>query len=124
MIFRVLHTYMDIYVCFSIFHHIIGGYTNNINIIDLAADKFIDVEPKQFINTKEYNLGDYYSITKSEENHLGFYPLLNESEKLHMHKNIEEFEDKILSIDFSYDNNLLVSMSCDSHIDFYNCSKG
>ncbi|WBY57204.1 WD repeat-containing protein [Plasmodium yoelii yoelii] len=100
-----------------------GGYTNNINIIDLVADKFIDVEPKQFINTKEYNLGDYYSNTKFEENHLGFYPLTNESEKLHMHKNIEEFEDKILSIDFSYDNNLLVSMSCDSHIDFYNCSK-
>ncbi|SCM08916.1 WD repeat-containing protein, putative [Plasmodium chabaudi adami] len=100
-----------------------GGYTNNINVIDLVADKFIDVEPKQFINTKGYSLGDYYSSAKSEENHLGFYPLPNESEKLLMHKNIDEYEDKILSIDFSYDNNLLVSMSCDSHIDFYNCSK-
>ncbi|CRH00261.1 conserved Plasmodium protein, unknown function [Plasmodium relictum] len=98
-----------------------GGYTNNINLIDLAMDKFIDIELKETVKTIEYK--DAYSHKiKSFENYLD-NNILKEKEKSHIQENNNCYDDKILNIDFSYDNNLLVSMSCNNFIDFYNCSK-
>ncbi|CRG96440.1 conserved Plasmodium protein, unknown function [Plasmodium gallinaceum] len=98
-----------------------GGYTNNINLIDLAMDKFIDVEMKETINSKEYN-NECFNYIKSFDNYSD-NNILKEKEKSQIQNNSNSYDDKILDIDFSYDNNLLVSMSCNNFIDFYNCSK-
>ncbi|KJP90280.1 hypothetical protein AK88_00128 [Plasmodium fragile] len=106
-----------------------GGYTNNINLIDLAMDKFIDVEPKMAISAKPgHNNTEYTQKSKPFDTDLDAKLLSTTNEatqngRIPFDTDLNSFEDKILSIDFSYDNNLLVSMSCNNLIDFYNCSK-
>ncbi|KAI4838506.1 hypothetical protein MKS88_002987 [Plasmodium brasilianum] len=105
-----------------------GGYTNNINLIDLATDKYINVESKNTIGTNQLEDTPYFHTTKSfdsyiDNNFLNKEYAKKENGKSKTISSIDYYEDKILNMDFSYDNNLLVSMSSNSLIDFYNCSK-
>ncbi|ANQ08080.1 Uncharacterized protein PCOAH_00027270 [Plasmodium coatneyi] len=106
-----------------------GGYTNNINLIDLAMDKFIDVEDKMAVSAEPcHSDAEYTKTYKPFETNLdtNMPNVTNEGTqngRVALGTDLNSFEDRILSIDFSYDNNLLVSMSCNNLIDFYNCSK-
>eukprot|EP00366_Plasmodium_knowlesi_P001897 XP_002259394.1 hypothetical protein, conserved in Plasmodium species [Plasmodium knowlesi strain H] len=106
-----------------------GGYTNSLNLIDLAMDKFIDVEPKMAISAEPCHNDEEYTETSKpfeayfDTNLLNIKNKGKENGTVPLGTDLNSFEDKILSIDFSYDNNLLVSMCCNNLIDFYNCSK-
>lgn len=99
-----------------------GGHSNGINVIDLATDKHLKIQSRSNNVVKQFDSQSkcMYSFGGNAEDNS-----FEDFKYMHLGTNksdVQSYEDHILNLDFSYDDKLLVSATCNNIVDFYNCS--